>query len=115
MPGLAGDFFLGKLLEVHRRHSRPNTGPQRTQDVVHDQSRTVHLFNFVCTAQMYRHLLVIRPLLGLVAVQRALPLEPYRALSREALSGFANNFNHARGYFFHRFEASTSRSRPSRR
>jgi len=40
MPGLAGDFFLGKLLEVHRRHSGRTLARSETQDVVHDQSRT---------------------------------------------------------------------------
>src|SRR6266567_4423095 len=50
-----GDFFLGKLLEVHRRYSRLYRTSQRRQNLVHEKARVVHLFQLFRASQMNRH------------------------------------------------------------
>src|SRR5216683_5223605 len=51
----SGDLFLGKLLEVHRRHSRLYRTSQRGQDFVHKKPGAVHLFQLFRASKMNRH------------------------------------------------------------
>src|SRR6266446_3007254 len=51
----SGDFFLGNLLEVHRRYSRLYRASQRGQDFVHEKPGAVHLFQFFRASQVNRH------------------------------------------------------------
>src|SRR5262249_6659942 len=55
LPGLTGDFLLGKLLEVHRRDTRPNDSFEGRQDLVNEETCAMHFFELVRTAQMNRH------------------------------------------------------------
>src|SRR6267378_3407051 len=50
-----GDFFLGKLLEVHRRDSRLYRASQRGQDFVNDKPGAVHLFQLFRAPEVNRH------------------------------------------------------------
>src|ERR1051326_7784870 len=101
VSGFAGDFFLGKFLEVHRRHSRPHAGSQGVQHLMHDQTRTVHLANFVRAAQMYRHLFDRERTLALI---KQIPYCASRTKSRTALATSSTLL-----------EAPTSRTLQSRR
>src|SRR5437870_6924875 len=51
----SGDFFLGKLLEVHRRYSRLYHTAQRGQDFVHEKPGAVHLFQLFRAPEVNRH------------------------------------------------------------
>src|SRR6202790_166411 len=61
MAWLAGDFFLGELLEVHRRQSGAHKTAQRRQNFVHEQASAVHLFQLIRASEMYRHLPFSQP------------------------------------------------------
>src|SRR5260370_618572 len=50
-----GDFFLGKLLEVHRRDSRFYGTSQRAQNLVNDNTGAVHLFQLSPASKINRH------------------------------------------------------------
>src|SRR5229473_1354217 len=49
------DFFLGKLLEVHRRDSRLYRASQRGQDFVNDKPGAVHFFQLLRAPEVNRH------------------------------------------------------------
>src|SRR5438034_395873 len=51
----SGDFFLGNLLEVHRRYSRLYRASQRGQDFVHEKPGAMHLFQLFRASQVNRH------------------------------------------------------------
>src|SRR5579863_2392976 len=59
--GLATDLLLSKLLEVHRRQTRPNNPAERLQDLVNNETCAVHLFQLFRTAQMNRHFRSLSP------------------------------------------------------
>src|SRR6266849_5848988 len=82
----SGDFFPGKLLEVHRRYSRLYRASQRGQDLVHEKAGAVHLFQLFRASQVNRHLSLFQ--------------DPYRArLSRPAHALHA--LQHLAADFFH--------------